>query len=137
METSRNLLVSDDPDGCWRIKLIDFGLGQTPNYSSGSMTRNFRGTPGYVAPEVEKGDDYTWQSDIWSAGTVFRELLTGFKTKMAFTFNPPPTELASLIDRMTAENPLLRPDTRTIVEELTNYLNKPIVQTVTTNSQGA
>lgn len=134
--TPRNLLVSYDPDGRWRIKLIDFGLGQTPNYSSGSMTRNFRGTPGYVAPEVEKGDDYTWRSDIWSAGTVFRELLTGFKTKMTFTFNPPPSELTSIIDRMTAENPLLRPDTRTIVMGLTNYLNKPTVQTVPTSSQG-
>jgi serine/threonine protein kinase len=135
--TPRNLLMSFDPDGRWRIKLIDFGLGQTPNYSSGTMTRNFRGTKGYISPEVEKGDDYTWRSDIWSAGTVLREMLTGFKTTLAFTFNPPPAELTSLIDRMTAENPLLRPDTRTIITELTTYLNKPVVQMVVPTSQGA
>ncbi len=128
--TPRNILVSFDPDGRWRIKLIDFGLGQTPNPQSGSMTRNFGGTPGYIAPEVEAGDDYTWRADIYSLGVVFRELLTGLKTKPIFNFNPPPTELTKLIDGMTEQDPLKRPNTQYIFQQLESYLNKSVEQPV-------
>lgn len=127
--TPRNMLVSFDFDGSWRIKLIDFGLGQAPNpLQSGSMTRNWGGTPGYIAPEVEAGDDYTWRADIYSLGVVFRELLTGLKTKPIFDFSPPPAALTKLIDEMTAHDPLKRPDTLYIITQLNNYLNKPAVQ---------
>jgi serine/threonine protein kinase len=123
--TPRNIRLAKDPDGL-RVRLIDFGLGQTPNHLSGTMTRDFRGTPNYIAPEVLKGDDYTWRSDIWSAHVVFRELLTGLKFKPAFDFSPPPRELTNLIDRMGAENPRARPNTVEIVKELRAYLNKPV-----------
>jgi serine/threonine protein kinase len=123
--TPRNIRLAEDPDGV-RVRLIDFGLGQTPNHLSGTMTRDFRGTPNYIAPEVQKGDDYTWRSDIWSAHVVFRELLTGLKSKLLFDFSPPPRELTNLIDRMGAENPLTRPNTVEIVKELRAYLDKPV-----------
>ena len=128
--TPRNLMVSFDPDGRWRIKLIDFGLGQTPNPQSGSMTRNFGGTPGYIAPEVEAGDDYTWRADIYSLGIVFRELLTGLKTKPLFDFSPPPAELTKLIDEMTAQDPLKRPNTQYIFNQLESYLNRSVQQPI-------
>jgi serine/threonine protein kinase len=134
--TPNNLQKANDPDG-WRIRLIDLGLGQTPNSLSGSMTYSWRGTPNYIAPEVNHGDDYTWRADIYSAGIVFREFLTGFKTKVGSTFNKPPDELTALIDKMTAASPWLRPDTQTIITELTDYLNKPVIQPVTTSSQGS
>src|SRR5258706_9348430 len=73
--TPKNLLIALEPGNLWRIKLIDLGLGQTPNPESGSMTRSFRGTPKYIAPEVKAGDDYTWRADVFSLGIVFRELL--------------------------------------------------------------
>jgi serine/threonine protein kinase len=126
--TPRNLQVAYDPDGRWRIKIIDFGLGQTPNPQSGSMTRNFGGTAGYIAPEVEAGDDYTWRADIYSLGVVFRELLTGSRTKPLIDFWPPPAELTNLIDEMTAQDPLARPNTQYIFNELDAYLNQPAQQ---------
>jgi len=122
--TPRNLLIAESSNG-WRIKIIDFGLGQTPNPLSGSMTRHFRGTPNYIAPEIEKGDDYTWRADIYSAGIVFRELLTGLRMKLPFTFSPPPRELDLLIERMTAENPLLRPTTSEVISQIEAHLAKP------------
>jgi eukaryotic-like serine/threonine-protein kinase len=128
--TPRNLLVAQYSDG-WRVKLIDLGLGQTPNPLSGSMTRDFRGTPNYIAPEVEKGDDYTWRADIFSAGIVLRELLTGVRMKLAFTFNPAPQALGLLVDRMTSENPLLRPTTAQVINELEAFLAKPLPQPMT------
>lgn len=127
--TPRNLQRAYGDDGFWLIKLIDFGLGQTPNPQSGTMTRNFGGTPGYIAPEVEAGDDYTWQADIYSLGIVFRELLTGSKTKALFSFgSQPPAELTKLIDEMTAHDPIKRPNTQYIFNQLDAYLNKPVRQ---------
>ncbi len=123
--TPRNLHVSNEPDG-WLVKVLDFGLGQTPNYLSGSITRSFRGTPGYIAPEVLQGDDYTCRSDIWSAHVVFRELLTGMKTQSWMDFTPPPSELTALINRMGAETPDARPSTEIIIQELHAFLNKPV-----------
>ena len=125
--TPRNLQVGYNDEGHWLIKLIDFGLGQTPNPQSGSMTRNFGGTPGYIAPEVEA--DYTWRADIYSLGVIFRELLTGSKTKLLFSFTlPPPTELTNLIDEMTAHDPMKRPNTQYIFNQLDAYLNKQVQQ---------
>ncbi len=41
------------------------------------------GTPGYIAPEIffaskERGQGYSYKVDIFSAGAVFFNLLTGF-----------------------------------------------------------
>jgi serine/threonine protein kinase len=121
--TPRNLLIVHSADG-WRIKLIDFGLGQTPNPLSGSMTRHFRGTPNYIAPEIELGDDYTWRADIYSAGIVFRELITGVRMKLLFDFNPPPSELSALIDIMTSEDPGVRPAADEVIQRLQLFLAK-------------
>ncbi len=127
--TPRNLQVAYDDSGFCLVKLIDFGLGQTPNPQSGTMTRNFGGTAGYIAPEVEAGDDYTWRADIFSLGVVFRELLTGSKIKPLFSFAPPPpADLTDLIDRMTAHDPMKRPNTQYILNELDVYLSRPAQQ---------
>ncbi|HKG61648.1 MAG TPA: serine/threonine-protein kinase [Pyrinomonadaceae bacterium] len=123
--TPRNMQVSFDPDGRWRIKLIDLGLGQTPNPLSGDMTRTYGGTRGYIAPEIEAGDDYTWRADIFSLGLVFRELLTGSKAENRFSILRPPTELSELISEMTSLDPLKRPNTQYVFQKLEAYLNKP------------
>ena len=126
--TPRNMQVSLDPDGKWRIKLIDLGLGQTPNLLSGDMTRGFAGTPGYIAPEIEAGDDYSWRADIFSLGIVFRQLLTGSKTENRFSLQRPPSELSELINEMTTVDPSRRPNTQYIFRKLEEYLNKPAEQ---------
>src|SRR5258705_6105961 len=90
------------------------------------MTRDFRGTPGYISPEVQKGDDYTWRSDIWSGHVIFRELLTGLKFKRIFDLSPPPRELTSIIDWMGQENPFDRPTAMQVISKLEAYLNNPV-----------
>ena len=35
------------------------------------------GSPGYVAPEVFKGQWYSYKVDVFSLGSVFYQLLTG------------------------------------------------------------
>jgi serine/threonine-protein kinase len=121
--TPRNLVIAFDREGCWRVKLIDLGLGQTPNPQSGTMTKSYAGTPGYIAPEIEAGDDYTWRADIYTLGIVFRELLTGHKEYRFVLFNAPPPFLVALISQMTASDPQLRPSTRYICSQLQAFLS--------------
>jgi len=54
-------------------KLIDFGLATTETPASGAM----RGTIGYAAPEVVRGELGDPRSDLYSLGVVYYEVLAG------------------------------------------------------------
>jgi len=57
--------------------LMDFGLAK-PRYDHSVTTSNsLIGTPEYMAPELAEGHDATFRSDIYSAGVVLFEMLTG------------------------------------------------------------
>jgi len=59
------------------IKITDFGLAKfRPNQNVDMNTAC--GTPGYVAPEVLKGEHYTKAVDLWSLGVILYILLCGF-----------------------------------------------------------
>lgn len=59
-----------------QVKLTDFGiskhLGNMP-----CVGTTFVGTATYMAPERASGGDYSYESDVWSAGLVIYELATG------------------------------------------------------------
>lgn len=60
------------------IKLGDFGIAQAENLeSSFTKTSEIIGSVFYMAPEIAKGEQATKRSDIYAAGIVFFELLTG------------------------------------------------------------
>jgi len=56
-------------------KIIDFGLAVTRD----RQVKEICGTPGYIAPEIITGGDFSPQADIWSVGVCALELLTGIK----------------------------------------------------------
>jgi eukaryotic-like serine/threonine-protein kinase len=62
------------------VKLLDFGIarGSEPQID-GAMTRTgtLVGTPAYMAPERLQGSPFDGRSDIFSAGVVLYQLLTG------------------------------------------------------------
>ena len=64
------------PDGS--IKVLDFGLaaspGETVRASDGSSVH---GTPGYMSPEQARGKPHSATDDIWAAGCLTHECLTG------------------------------------------------------------
>ncbi len=63
------------------VWVVDFGLGKTlhPGSSGVSLTeRDFiLGTPEYMSPEQARGDDVDHRGDIYAAGVILFELLTG------------------------------------------------------------
>jgi len=71
-----NILLSSSGD----VKVCDFGLARRLNPEDGSTKISedfFLGTVAYTAPEVLMGKPPTLQSDFFSLGVVFWEMLSG------------------------------------------------------------
>jgi serine/threonine-protein kinase len=66
---SRNVMLADDG----RVVLTDFGSGWQLSDGSG---RRLAGTPGYMAPELLRGDAASTRSDIYSIGVLLFHLVT-------------------------------------------------------------
>ncbi|ETN64098.1 mitogen-activated protein kinase kinase kinase 7 [Anopheles darlingi] len=63
-----NVLICADN----RLKLADFGISKIMHDED--LNRTIVGTPLYMAPEVAKGRDYDYKSDVWALGIIFYEL---------------------------------------------------------------
>jgi len=59
------------------VKLLDFGVARIADAGRITATGTIIGTPNFVAPEVVRGAEATPQSDVWSAGVLLWEMLTG------------------------------------------------------------
>ncbi len=66
------LIETDDSD----IKIADFGFAKRVKDLSPKETAC--GTPGYVAPEILRGDKYGAEVDVWSMGVICYVLLAGY-----------------------------------------------------------
>ena len=77
---SDNFIV-EDLDGHDHVTMIDFGLarlpGQRPCVAITDGEVLVSGTPEYMAPEVLAGKPATIRSDLYGAGVVLYEMLTG------------------------------------------------------------
>ncbi|OJT21631.1 hypothetical protein BO221_27910 [Archangium sp. Cb G35] len=63
---------------CGTVKLLDFGLAHLEAQGRGATTLlSTGGTPAYMAPEQWRGEPQDARTDIWSAGVLLYELLTG------------------------------------------------------------
>jgi serine/threonine-protein kinase len=84
-----------EPEGLFVVKLLDFGIAKVMDVAGGmgnkTKTGMLLGTPAYMSPEqVTNAKDVDARTDLWSAGVMFYEMLTG---RVAF---PAPTEYARL-----------------------------------------
>jgi serine/threonine protein kinase len=91
----QNLVVQ--PDGV--LKVMDFGIARLTERKQG-MTRTGMvvGTPEYMAPEQLLGDEIDARADIYSAGIVLYECLTGGRPWVA-------DSATVLIGKMLSEPP--------------------------------
>jgi len=116
-----NVFLAREPNGQFQIKLLDFGIAKVMDTAGGmgSRTRTgaLLGTPAYMSPEqVKNPRDVDPRSDLWSAGVMTWEMLTG---RVAF---PAPTEYARLAAVMT-----LNPDVLEKVDRNLSWIS-PIVE---------
>lgn len=64
-------------NGIPTIKLIDFGFATYINYEKG--LNDYVGTPQFVAPEIIAKLRYNEKVDVWSAGVILYNMLTGYE----------------------------------------------------------
>ena len=70
---SQNVLIKDDGT----VKLSDFGIALANDATQLTQTDVVVGSVHYLAPELARGDSATQQSDIYSLGIVFYEMVIG------------------------------------------------------------
>ncbi|WP_052388688.1 serine/threonine-protein kinase [Belnapia moabensis] len=94
-----NIMLSGDGT----VKMADFGIARLEN-SSMTQVGTVMGTPSYMAPEQLRGETVDARADIWAAGVMLYQLLTGEKPfeggfsavmhKALHTEPPPPSKLS-------------------------------------------
>lgn len=116
-----NIMLTTDG----QVKIADFGIARLEN-SSMTQVGTLIGTPSYMAPEQFRGEPVDLRADIWAAGVMLYQLLTGEKPfeggfsavmhKALHTEPPPPSQLSvttpRAFDAVIARALAKRPDDR-------------------------
>lgn len=111
--------------GDGRLKILDFGISSPADHQGSAI----RGTPGFMAPEQIGGKPSDWRADLYSLGVLVYQALTG---RDLFSAESPvelmvrhleetaphlpgavaPPEVAALVSRLLAKDPLDRFETK-------------------------
>jgi tetratricopeptide (TPR) repeat protein len=81
------------------VKLIDFGLAHPIAPGQLSTIQGATGTIGYMAPEQAEGRATDCRTDVYAAGTIFYEMITG-RNPGEGTYWPPSALLPGLNDSL-------------------------------------
>ena len=101
-----NVFLAREPTGAFSAKILDFGIAKVMDAAGGmgnkTRTGVLLGTPAYMSPEqIKNAKDVDQRADLWSAGVMLYEMLTG---RVAF---PAPTEYARLAAVLNTSPPPL------------------------------
>jgi serine/threonine-protein kinase len=101
-----------------QAKIADFGVARPLN-SSLTVSRSLVGTPNYMSPEQVKTSPVSTRSDLFSAGVVIYEMLTGLKPFAS-------TELSGILYNVVNHDPLpaskVNPNVPELVSEVVSKL---------------
>ncbi|MBL8911871.1 MAG: protein kinase [Archangium sp.] len=126
-----NVFLSNQPNGGYFVKLLDFGLAKKSKGLDGVTEQTARatvaGTPDYMAPEQAQGKAVSPRTDLYALGCMAFEMLTGkvpfvaptpfdvmvahvrAPTPRVSAFTSVPKELDDLVFRLMAKKPEERP----------------------------
>jgi eukaryotic-like serine/threonine-protein kinase len=99
------------------VKVTDFGIAKAVGARSLTGPRSIRGKARYAAPEVVRGDPATVRSDIYAAGVVLAEAITGeplwdrrvvSQTLIQIVTEPRERTLERIFEKLSEEPPGLR-----------------------------
>ncbi len=110
-----NILLDDD--GTPRV--MDFGIAARLDSTSDAADR-ITGTPAYMAPEYVLRREISECSDVFSAGLILFEMLTGQRAVVA-------DSVAAILQRLAREDIRL-PQDSTVDEHLSSILHKAIAR---------
>ena len=74
-----NIMVTDEIGTGRHVRILDFGLARLREHGAVTVTQTSMaiGTPSYMAPEQTVGGEVDARSDVYAAGVVLFEMLTG------------------------------------------------------------
>ncbi|MFC1530163.1 protein kinase [Gemmatimonadota bacterium] len=78
----QNILVSSSG----QAKVTDFGIARALDQTSQTLTLGPKGTAAYMAPEMFRGEQVGFQSDVWAFGILVYEILEGMRPFSGETF---------------------------------------------------
>lgn len=143
----QNILITDSGI----VKITDFGIASIQSLSQVTQTDTIMGSLHYIAPEIARGEKATPQSDIYSLGIVFYEMLRGdvpfngespvnialkhmrdqIPSVRAFNSSIPQS-VENIIYKATAKNPADRyASADEMLEDINTCLDHPDVEKVT------
>jgi eukaryotic-like serine/threonine-protein kinase len=105
-----NLLVSHEG----QVKLADFGIAKAADQGMMTRTGVIKGKVGYLAPEQIRGEAIDRRADVYQAGIVFYELLTGCHP---FIAGSPTETMARILAGRTTRPRARRPEIPQVVED--------------------
>lgn len=127
------------------IRIVDFGLSDIITAPGQTFTHKC-GSPGYISPEMARGQEYTTKADIWALGVILFAITHGylpFDNIQKVIFTEPQisgtvsSDLRDILTQILNKNPSERPDISAIrahpwISSLPrpDFKRTPVTQTV-------
>ena len=98
------------------VKVTDFGIAQLTSAAQSTLTQEAIGSVHYISPEQAKGSHVDCRTDIYSAGVVLYEMLTG---RLPFEGDTPVGVVIQHINAIPVPPRSLNPDVPETLEDIT------------------
>ena len=117
----QNIMVLRDGS----IKVTDFGIARLTSAAQNTLTQEALGSVHYISPEQARGSRIDGRSDIYSAGVVLYEMLTG---RLPFEGDSPVSVAIQHINSIPLPPRELNPDIPEALEAITMKAMAPRVE---------